>query len=255
MKTKCAIRRNTPIYYVTKYCIKVFAIFVMNGESHGTLTISPKSSNDGPDNLTRSTSSSKTTTPIMTVVRRIRDTNIHINLGYLSSPNDLQRFRRAFAASIDVYNNNESTTVRTICEVFPGPLIWNYNTTPTKENTRTVIFHNERFDFLARSMVLPYFHWIGTCAMKQKKMTTTEHHFKSKKSNDHIDDGSDDDWVVDEYFRVRGVNHLRICDASIFPTLISAPTALTCAALGHVLANMIIAEVSQDEVTKMKKRE
>ena len=149
-------------------------------------------------------------------------------------------------------------TFRTICEVFPGPLIWNYTTNPTTttttnndSETRTPIYHNERFDFMARSMVLPYFHWIGTCAMKQKKLTTTEHRFDSKKGND---DG-DDDWVVDEYFRVRGVNHLRICDASIFPTLISAPTALTCAALGYILANMIIEEISKDDIAKMKKRE
>ena len=219
----------TPLYYVLRYCIKVVAIFVMNGESYGTLTVSPKS-----DSATETLNS----------IRRIRDVTIHINLGYLSHPNDLQRFRQAFAASIDVYKSHSSH--RTICEAFPGPLIWSYTSTEKKDVARSPIFHTERFDFMARSIVLPYFHWIGTCAMKKKKTNSMV--------NNSIGD-DDDDWVVDEYFRVRGVRNLRICDASIFPTLISAPTALTCAALGYILANMIVDEISKEDASKMKKRE
>ena len=230
----------TPIYYVAKYCIKVVAIFVMNGESNGSLTVSPK--DDSPEGTDT------------TGIRRLRDVNIHINLGYLSHPNDLERFRRAFAASIDVYEYRSA--FRTICEVFPGPLIWSHTTTTAATNnvTPSPVFHNERFDFIARSMVLPYFHWIGTCAMKMKKKPTTKS-TESTANEVNNNDDDDDAWVVDEFFRVRGVDHLRVCDASIFPSLISAPTALTCAALGYILANMIVDEIVQEDASKMKKRE
>jgi hypothetical protein len=242
----------TPIYYVTKYCIKVIAVFVMNGESHGTLTVSPKSHiYQESDGMT------------MSSIRRLRDVNIHINLGYLSHPNDLQRFRQAFAASIGIYENHN--TFRTICELFPGPLFWSYNNKAanTQNNgTCSPKFNTERFDFMARSLVLPYFHWLGTCAMKKKLATSSMAITKENKveknnndDNDDADDDDDDDWVVDEYFRVRGVRHLRICDASIFPSLISAPTALTCAALGHILANMIVNEISKEDASTIKKRE
>jgi choline dehydrogenase len=89
-------------------------------------------------------------------------------------------------------------------EIFPGPLIhlpW---------------FRNH----IARATCLPYFHYCGTCPMQTAN-----------------DDGH---WVVDEDFRVRGLQSLRICDASVFPTTISAPTALTCAALGHSFGSKLV---------------
>lgn len=43
----------------------------------------------------------------------------------------------------------------------------------------------------------------------------------------------DPDAVVDERFRVRGIEGLRIVDASVMPAAISGPTALTCLVLGE----------------------
>lgn len=43
----------------------------------------------------------------------------------------------------------------------------------------------------------------------------------------------DPDAVVDQRFRVRGVDGLRIVDASVMPTVISGPTAMTCLVLGE----------------------
>lgn len=48
------------------------------------------------------------------------------------------------------------------------------------------------------------------------------------------------EWVVDSSLRVRDIPGLRVCDASVFPTTISGPTALTCAALGHILAGLLL---------------
>ena len=79
----------------------------------------------------------------------------------------------------------------------------------------------------------PYYHWCGTCAMGGEE-------------DDIVIDGKNHNnvnaslsSVVDENLCVRGILGLRICDASVFPDSISAPTALTCAALGYVAASEI----------------
>ena len=75
----------------------------------------------------------------------------------------------------------------------------------------------------------PYYHWSGTCAMgggeEDEDPTNAE--------------PSNGESVVDEHLCVRGLGNLRVCDASVFPNLISAPTALTCAALGHAASSFI----------------
>ncbi len=85
--------------------------------------------------------------------------------------------------------------------------------------------NKERFAAFVQRFVLSYFHYIGTCRMKR---------------NDETENDSNGDWVVNEQFQVRDIKSLRICDASVYPTLISCPTALTCAALGHTLANILL---------------
>jgi hypothetical protein len=96
-------------------------------------------------------------------------------------------------------------------EVFPGPLIRHMC-------TKTV--NKVRFQQFARAACLPYFHWCGTCSMKTGN--------------------GDKDWVVDSALRLRNVDGLRICDASVFPTAVSAPTALTCSAIGHTLGSILL---------------
>jgi choline dehydrogenase-like flavoprotein len=61
---------------------------------------------------------------------------------------------------------------------------------------------------------LPYYHWSGSCSMKSDLV-------------------SEDSYVVDEQLRVRMTTNLYICDASVHPQIISAPPALTLAAMGH----------------------
>ena len=46
--------------------------------------------------------------------------------------------------------------------------------------------------------------------------------------------------VLDEYLCVQGIVILRVCDASVFPDCISAPTVLTSAALGHAASAFIL---------------
>ena len=53
--------------------------------------------------------------------------------------------------------------------------------------------------------------------------------------------GSDDDAVVDPSLRVRGIDRLRVADASVMPTLISGNTNATCMAIGERLADVLMA--------------
>jgi choline dehydrogenase len=75
----------------------------------------------------------------------------------------------------------------------------------------------EALTFLRRSCV-SYFHPVGTCAM-----------------------GSGRAAVVDSELRVRGVEGLRIADASIMPTITSANTNAPCVLIGEFAARRIVA--------------
>lgn len=48
--------------------------------------------------------------------------------------------------------------------------------------------------------------------------------------------------VVDHQLRVRGIEGLRIADASIMPTIISGNTSVPCMMIGEKCADMILAK-------------
>ena len=52
--------------------------------------------------------------------------------------------------------------------------------------------------------------------------------------------------MVDENFKVIGMQGLRVCDASVFVDCISAPTALTCASLGYVLSDILMKKEEEE---------
>ena len=79
----------------------------------------------------------------------------------------------------------------------------------------------------------PYYHWCGTCAMGGGEDDIVIDGKIRNNVNASLSS------VVDENLCVRGIVGLRICDASVFPDSILAPTALTCAALGYVAASEI----------------
>lgn len=70
-----------------------------------------------------------------------------------------------------------------------------------------------------RNESLSVYHPVGTCKM-----------------------GSGDDCVVDDQLKVKGINGLRIADASIFPRIISGNTNATCNIIGAKCADFILKE-------------
>ena len=79
-------------------------------------------------------------------------------------------------------------------------------------------FYFDWFQLYCKLFCLPYFHWCGTCMIKTK---------------------SNSDWVVDTELRLRDHEGLSICDASVIPTMLSCPPALTCAALGYAFSEKL----------------
>lgn len=89
------------------------------------------------------------------------------------------------------------------------------------------------FPSYVTELAVPYYHWCGTCAMGP---VNTMHQTINNEA---------DDFVVDEFLCLRGISELRICDASVFADCITAPTALTCAALGFSASEIILNDVTQ----------
>jgi hypothetical protein len=143
-------------------------------------------------------------------VRR-KDLDIEVNLGYLQDERDVRALMKGWIASDQVIDLLHGV------EVFPGAAIRQLG------NFR---LDWSRFKRFARFICLPYFHWCGTCAMLL------------------VTDQDESSAVVDSELRVRHILSLRVCDASVFPTTTSAPTALTCAALGHLLGSNLAKEHS-----------
>lgn len=138
-------------------------------------------------------------------IHRRRNYSVQINLAYTGKTESIDDLRDGWIAA------------GTVCpegiEIFPGPLI------------RTMfgrIINQKRFRKFAQAASLSYYHLYGTCKMKTKN------------------GGSD--WVVDSCLRLRGIKGISICDASVFPSTVSAPCALTCAGVGRVFASILLSK-------------
>jgi choline dehydrogenase-like flavoprotein len=58
--------------------------------------------------------------------------------------------------------------------------------------------------------------------------------------------GADDAAVVDPQLRVRGVQGLRVCDTSVFPTLVSGNTSAPAMAVALRLAKIMMEEAKKE---------
>lgn len=158
---------------------------------------------------------------------RLSNCEVLIDPSYLSNPRDLDALWIGWKVSSDV----KRQCFGSCNEVLPGLLLvsglklvrwlssllsFRWFASPLSydgwaneecgEHNRPVWFS----DYVAE-FANPYYHWCGTCVMGNN---------------------IDRPFVVDDLFCVRGISGLRVCDASVFPSCVSAPTSLTCAGLG-----------------------
>lgn len=191
----------TPLYHILKYGLTTMNLALVNPQSTGSVTLKAKQ-----------TSPLSTRSP----GRRL-NFDIQFDLAYLRHHHDANAFWRGWVAS------------PVLCqpwwwELYPGGpfrFLYSFANTRTKGGSSSVA--PTWFTAFAKDTSLPFFHWCGTCAMKQRE-----------------DFPNDDNWVVDASFRVRSLEALRVCDASVFPNNLSVPPALTCTAMGHLLASQIL---------------
>ena len=183
---------------------------------------------------------------------RVSSYKVNIDPGYLSDPQDLEALWLGWDASTTV----KQQWFGRCTEILPG--------LPFVTLFAVVSFFGSALDWLGLSLwegpavkdanicqskvipswfsayvaefTNPYYHWCGTCAMGEGTV----------EDNDTTP-FNDSSYVVDEELHVRGIKGLRVCDASVFPSCISAPTALTCAALGHAVSCFIPSKRSESE--------
>lgn len=98
-------------------------------------------------------------------------------------------------------------------ELLPGPLF-------------LYCFSPASFNAFYKMFVGTYFHYCGTCRMEMAPPVGMSHPARSHR--------------VDEHLRVRGVDGLRIADASVFPWIPSAPIAATSMAVGVNASRLIL---------------
>jgi choline dehydrogenase len=132
------------------------------------------------------------------------DVEILVNPGYLTNQQDVNALYTGWKSS-DVIVKRHLRSCKEILPGIFGLLKW---------------YRKDWMSLYAREFVLSYYHWIGTCAMGNS-------------------DDDDAEFVVNEKLQVIKVKNLRVCDASVFPDCISAPTALTCAAVGFAASDFI----------------
>ena len=151
---------------------------------------------------------------------------IRIDPGYLTDEGDYNSVVHAWNQSTWI----KDTYMNKCWEILPGLLYKVYSSlsscwgrgsrgSPSSKEEEAVITY-------AKQSMQPYFHYIGTCSM----------------INNTNQSNQEEEAVVDENFKVIGIQGLRICDASVFVDCISAPTALTCACLGYILSDILVKE-------------
>jgi len=164
---------------------------------------------------------------------------------YLADPADMEALHNGFRTARQLISRAATRPGGLTClEVFPGPLF-------AYASTR------KWFESYARMLVSPYFHACGTCAMVGSR---GEGHGNegdvgvssgggaqvgvgiADTESDSIRSGVSGG-VVGVDFKVRGVNKLRVADASVIPAIPSSPTQALCMVLGDACGQLILKEM------------
>lgn len=152
-------------------------------------------------------------TPLSRGTVRLADPAINvpplIDPNYLGDKSDVDRLVAGLRLAQSI-GNRDSMKAWHEGEIFPGPARQ----------------EDESLREYARASVIPYFHLAGTCRM-----------------------GSGRDAVVDPELRVRGIQGLRVADASVMPSIVSANTNATVLAIAERAAALIKSARRKSPVT------
>jgi choline dehydrogenase-like flavoprotein len=124
---------------------------------------------------------------------------VRIAYNYLSHPADIAKFRQGFRIAREIGNQSALDAYRDV-ELTPGPNVTS----------------DEAIDAHLRATSTTVSHPVSTCRM-----------------------GSDENCVLDPELRVRGIDALRVIDASAFPDLVSAHTNAAVFMLAERAADLI----------------
>lgn len=127
-----------------------------------------------------------------------------IKANYLSTENDIQKTIAAIRKTRSIFSASILDKFRGD-ELLPGSDI--------QSDDKILTYVREKGESV--------YHPVGTCKM-----------------------GSDENAVVDQQLQVKGIQGLRVADASIMPTIISGNTHATCIAIAEKCATMILASKS-----------
>jgi choline dehydrogenase-like flavoprotein len=207
--------RYTLIGWIVRHFVTVSMIFLMQPQSSGEVTIQEKKN----DKISWASVSHDNKSPL-----HRSDITVHVNPGYLHMDCDRTIFQRAWeqaSTNLTIPGSLPSSTISV--EIFPKPL---------KLLCQLFTANGDGWFWIFCQFFLhPYFHFAGTCAMRSKESMSDE------------DDPHQQNWVVESStLKLREHEGLYICDASVFPSMISNPPALTCAALGYHFSSMILEE-------------
>jgi len=147
-----------------------------------------------------------------------------IDLNYGLSKCDMEITKCGLAAARRSVNV-ASTSGLWYTELLPGPLFG-------------YAISGSLFQLYYKLFLTTYFHFCGTCRMtcSSDEVDKTESALSTDKSNSSSQNSKG---VVDVYLRVSGAEKLRIADASVFPSIPSAPIAATCMAIGLGVADLV----------------
>ena len=262
----CLLLRLPPFNWLVSHHMSTLNVCLMNPQSVGKVTIvstacqddnnydDDDDDNDDDDDHVRDMGCQRKRIKSP----RLSNCRVLIDPGYLTSSRDVDALWSGWCASSDIIKRHRLFIG--CVEVLPGSFInivfsiftlISYTTSRIAWLIGSHYYHDKNrnesnssssnsindipawFSNYVAEFANPYYHWCGTCAMGGGEDDIV----KDGKIRNNVNASLSS--VVDENLCVRGIIGLRICDASVFPESISAPTALTCAALGYVAVSEI----------------
>lgn len=257
--------RRSPFRNAARQRTAAINVCLMNPRSKGRVAVVRRRNNDDDVNdeeevrKRKGQSSDLNAVPsreshVRSTPTRLSDCRVIIDPGYLTDPWDADALWAGFGASSEIKRHWFGGCT----EILPGRLLaivfalvsfassligwlmshfWHGMLVGGKRSSVCMCDRPSWFSVYVAEFANPFYHWCGSCAMGEEVADGSDATGKQGSKTTGRDGSS---FVVDERLCVRGNAGLRICDASVFPACISAPTALTCAALGYAASAFIL---------------